>query len=180
MNKAFKKYGKKKYHQTGLYVEWFTSQLQRNVAKTFKFEFGADEVVREASKVISEVYSKSNASSTRNDVMEALAMGDASEAFRRMSKVAEEAKSSFVNFSVAAGEIYLENCDSIDRLLDFPVAQRDVYGSDKNSKPNDHCRWDDYHMYWIETDKHFADRIMKGEFKLPSDIREIEIKGKII
>lgn len=113
MNKAFKKYGKKKYRETRFIFGWFEAEVKRGV-------------------------------------------------FR------------YLDLKVA------ENCDPIDRLFDFPVAQRDVYGSDKNSKPNYHCRWDDYHMYWIETGEHFADRIRKGEFKLPGDIHEIEIKGKLI
>ena len=49
----------------------------------------------------------------------------------------------------------------LDTLFKIKPINREVYGHDKNIKPNDYCKWDDYLSHWIENDAHLRLRILE-------------------
>ena len=52
-----------------------------------------------------------------------------------------------------------------NKLADIPVFSREIYGSDFDIKPNEHCFWDSEYGFWRENDEHLRNRIkgMKNE-----------------
>ena len=48
----------------------------------------------------------------------------------------------------------------LDRLLKIKPVDRQIYGYDKNNKPNEYCIWDDYFNHWVENDLHYRERLI--------------------
>lgn len=53
---------------------------------------------------------------------------------------------------------------ALDWLCKIPSIPREVYGYDKDNKPNIHCNWEQVTFYyptfaWVEDDKHYRARL---------------------
>jgi len=46
----------------------------------------------------------------------------------------------------------------LDELTQIKPFSRNIYGFDKDKKPNDYCFWDERRKRWIENYSHFRDR----------------------
>ena len=47
----------------------------------------------------------------------------------------------------------------LDKICNVDAISRETYGYDVNTKPNNHCYWNDYFCHWEENDEHLRNRI---------------------
>ena len=60
---------------------------------------------------------------------------------------------------------YLLSSNRIDRLHEIKIIPLEVYGYDKDNKPNNHCKWDSKTNKWVELEEHIKERVSKIEYE---------------